>query len=102
MPRISPSFNWSETPRSAATGPKVLTTFWARSASGAPFMRRLRPSCPSAAADPGHMDIEQHGGEDRRPQDDVEGKGVDADQGEAVAEHAQHDGADQPADDGAG
>src|SRR5206468_946593 len=54
------------------------------------------------AADPSHVDVEQHGAEDGRPQDDVEGEGVYADEGEAVAQHPQHGRADQPADDGAG
>ena len=48
------------------------------------------------------MDVEQHGEQDRRPQDGREHECVGADQRQPVLQQPQHDRADQPAQDSAG
>ena len=45
------------------------------------------------------MDVRHHRDEDRAADDDVEGEGVDALQGEAVLHDAEHNAADETADD---
>src|SRR6202035_3751983 len=44
------------------------------------------------------VDVGDHRDEDRPADDDVEGEGIDALQGEPVLQHAEHDPANQAAD----
>ena len=48
------------------------------------------------------LNIEEHRHQDRAAEDDIEREGVDADEGEAVVQHAEDQRADQAADHGAG
>ncbi|CAM2160694.1 hypothetical protein PT2222_80278 [Paraburkholderia tropica] len=62
-------------------------------------MPAIRPSACSPAANAAHVDIEDHRGQNRGAQDDVERERVDADEREAVVQNAEHRRADQAAHD---
>src|SRR5215831_4039052 len=97
MPSVSPHATSSETPASAVILPKVFTTFSARIASLAPFIRL--PSPGPTTAQPREMNVGDHCDQDGGTDHDIEGEGVNALQGEAVLQHTEHDAADEPADD---
>src|ERR1700754_4370552 len=101
-PRTSPLRRCRLMSRSAVTGPKRLATFSTRSTSSS-----ARASCgwttrSSANAAPlphaTDVDVDDHGEEDRHAEDEVQVVGVDALQGQAVAQDAQEEGADEGAD----
>src|SRR5579864_5099022 len=97
MPNVSPRATCIEMPFSAVTWPNALTIFSARIAAGKLIMGRSRPAPPA-----GQMDVGYHRDQYRGADDDVEHEGVDALQRKPVLQYAEHDAADEAADDRAG
>src|SRR3954447_24916260 len=97
-PRTSPLRRCRSTSRSAVTGPKRLAT---------PSTRRTsslvsRSSATSAAlSHPSDVDVDDHRDEDRDAEDEVEVVGADALDGQAVAQDAEEQRAEQRPDRGA-
>src|SRR3954453_9972536 len=78
-PSTSPFLRCRLTSRSAVTGPKRLATFSTRRTSS-------DPAPPPDAAD---VDVDDHRAQDPDAEDEVQVVGVDALQGQAVAQDAQ-------------
>src|SRR5262249_46027506 len=87
-PSTSPFLRRRLTSRSAVTGPKRLATFSTRSTS----------SDATAPPDATHVDVDQHRGDDRDAQDEVEVVGVDAPKRQAAAREAEEERAERRAD----
>src|SRR6516162_6301442 len=64
-----------------------------------PGLLHPRRSYGAAAAQPREMDIGDHRDQDRGADHDIESEGVDSLQCEAVLQDAEHNAADEPADD---
>src|SRR5471032_3698136 len=60
-----------------------------------------RTSEVSLASETDDVDVEDHGRQDRRAENHVEGESVDADKREAIIEDPKHGRANQPSNDGA-
>src|SRR5207247_6457645 len=90
-PRTSPLRRWRLTSRRAVTGPKRLETCSTRRTSSG-----IAAPLPHAA----DVDVDAHRDEDRDAEDEVQVVGVDALDGQPVAQDAQKQRAEQRADHG--
>src|SRR5438552_160402 len=85
-PRTSPFLRCTLMSRSAVTGPKRLETC---------STRRTSSGIAAPLPDPPDVDVDAHRDEDREAQDEVQVVGVDALDGQAVAQDAQEQRAEQ-------
>src|SRR3954471_22950273 len=101
-PRTSPLRRCRLMSRSAVTGPKRLATCSTRSTSSdarASSGWTTRSSAkPAPLPHAGDVDVDDHGEQDRHAQDEVQVVGVDALEGQAVAQDPEEDRADERAD----